>query len=43
MNPEDQREPSGPDWWILPVMVIATLFALAGVIGSLARLFGLLG
>ncbi|WP_281408155.1 hypothetical protein [Rhizobium sp. P32RR-XVIII] len=42
MNPEDQGEPSGPDWWIWPVMAVAMLGAIAGVIASLARLFGLI-
>lgn len=39
MMPEDQGEP-GWGMWLLTG--IATIFALAGVIGSLARLFGFL-
>jgi hypothetical protein len=43
LNPEDQDEPSGPDRWIWLLMGVAKIFALAGVIGSLARLFGVSG
>ncbi|NLS06849.1 hypothetical protein HGP14_26420 [Rhizobium sp. P32RR-XVIII] len=36
-------ERRGPDWWIWPVMALAMLGAIAGVVGSLARLFGFFG
>lgn len=39
LRPEDQGEPRGADWWIWPVMGVAMLGAIAGVIGSLAALF----
>jgi hypothetical protein len=43
MKPEDQGGPRGPDWWICPVMALATLRVIAGAIGSLAALFGFIG
>jgi hypothetical protein len=43
MRAEDPGEPRDPGWGIWVLMGLATLGAVAGVVGSFAALFGFLG